>query len=330
MAEKLAIKQISPDPAQRCLIQLLDNALGRGRKCSTQGIYVYGPPGRGKTVVINALVELLPEHATARFHFHEFFHHLNSPKNRVPGERLGSIFTRGLERELQGLKVLIFDEFHCTEPGDAMLMAKLVKYCSQQSIFMVTTSNYSPELLLDDEAFHHLVQPTIATIHNTFEVFELDHQVDYRTLPSTGDAKASGFRAGSLALDRIPDLPQVAPLQVSIGYDHIGSAHILNDAIWIDFAQLCGTRRNTVDYLELSQRYAVWHIMNIPRSAEIPMDEERRFANLLDIFYDRDMQLHLYARDNLERLGHMLHKTEKDRLVSRLAELTYSHPERTN
>lgn len=51
------------------------------------------------------------------------------------------------------------------------------------------------------------------------------------------------------------------------------------------------------------------------------MDEERRFANLIDVFYDKDIEIHLYTQDRLEFLGHQLHDTERARLKSRLAQL---------
>ncbi|WP_396268653.1 AFG1/ZapE family ATPase [Glutamicibacter sp. M10] len=43
-----------------------------------QGVYIYGPPGRGKTLITNTFVALQSSRTTKRFHFHEFFQKLNS------------------------------------------------------------------------------------------------------------------------------------------------------------------------------------------------------------------------------------------------------------
>ena len=328
--ESLKLQNIEVDPVQSELIDLLGRTLRAQSPAKYPGVYIYGPPGRGKTLIMNTLVSVLPEATTARFHFHEFFQRLNSPVNRVPGQPLGAIFAQGLERELAGIEVLVFDEFHCTEPGDAMFMAKLIRHCTEHEIQLFTTSNYGPEKLLDDDTFHHLVQPTIDRIQRDFIVFSLDHSVDYRQLASDPELVHEGYRNGSLNLFEMPDDMPLHDTMIEIGYDEIGPVHLDADEIWIGFDQICQTRRNTADYLELAIRYSRWHITCIPASSNLPMDEERRLANLIDIFYDKNVEVHLYAADNLADLGHMLHDTEKARLTSRLAQLQLNEYERTS
>lgn len=323
-------QHIQVDPVQRELIEILDRCLGKSKSAAHPGIYIYGPPGRGKTLIMNTLVSLMPPATTARYHFHEFFQRLNSPANRIPGQRLGAIFAQGLERELAGLELLVFDEFHCTEPGDAMFMAKLVRHCAEHRIQLITTSNYGPEKLLDDDTFHHLVQPTIDRIKNDFVIFALDHQVDYRQLDADPQQVLEGYRKGSLNLFETPAAQPEHDMMIQIGYDEIGPVHLNAETIWITFDQICRTRRNTADYLELAGRYSCWHVTGIPASTNMPMDEERRLANLIDIFYDKNVEVHLYAADNLGNLGHMLHDTEKARLTSRLAQLQLNEYERTS
>lgn len=325
----LQSQNIVADPVQRDLVELLARSIHQPHAGKQNGgVYVYGPPGRGKTLIINTLVSLLPTATTARFHFHEFFQQLNSPANRISGQPLGAIFAQGLQRELLGLEVLVFDEFHCTEPGDAMFMAKLVKHCMEHDILLITTSNYEPEKLLDDDAFHHLVQPTIQRIRRDFSVLELDHAVDYRRLASQPNAEHAGYRRGTLNLFPAPQQLPSLDTMLEIGYDKIGPVHAGQQSVWITFDQICRTRRNTADYLELATRFACWHIIRIPSSATMPMDEERRLANLIDIFYDKNLEVHLYAEDDLSGLGHMLHDIEKARLTSRLGQLQLRDRER--
>lgn len=315
---------LSLDQGQNDLVKLLAQSLDNLDDPSTRGIYVYGPPGRGKSMLIDAFYAEIDSQISARFHFHEFFQAINNPSKRNGQANVGSVFAEGLHRELHGLKILLFDEFHCVEPGDAMFMARLITYCEEHEIFIVTTSNYAPEQLLDDEYFHRLIEPTIATIRSNFKVFELDAQIDYRTLETPEQLKLSGYRAGTINPGYCPIDDSGFNQQVTIGYDQIGPSKITDSTIEITFDQLCRTRRNTADYLELASRYTCWHIIGIPPSAQVPMDEERRFANLIDVFYDKNVEVHLYTQDLLETLGHQLHDTERARFTSRLAQLQHT------
>lgn len=330
LSEALTKQGIDLDPHQRLLVDVLEQFTAPTSDEGPRGVYIYGPPGRGKTMITNEFVALQPAESTRRFHFHEFFHKLNSPVHRVAGQAMGSVFSQGLVRELAGVNLLIFDEFHCTEPGDAMLMSKLVQYCAEQNISLITTSNYQPENLLDDDAFHHLVKPTINLIRENFEVIELDNTQDYRFLAASERSEYSGFRAGTLTLHPQTLTQSNQPTVIEIGYDQIKATAIDQETVWISFDQLCRTRRNTADYLDLATRFSRWHISQIPASATMPMDEERRLANLIDVFYDKDVEVHLYAEDDLSELGHMLHGTEKARLTSRLAQLKRLEHERTS
>lgn len=313
---------IEVDRHQLELVNILANSLGGQQATAISGVYIYGPPGRGKSMVLDAFCADLAAETTARFHFHDFFRAINSPKAFREGQKIGSIFAEGLARELGDKSVVLFDEFHCVEPGDAMFMARLVAYCQQHGIFLVTTSNYGPEKLLDDDAFHHLILPTITLIRDGFAVFELDAAVDYRTLSTSDTQRSSGYGAGTLNVGKLPEVLPTLDTQIQVGYGEIGPAAVLEQTVFISFEQLCRTRRNTADYLDLASRYSCWHILSVPTSDQMPMDEERRFANLIDVFYDRNIEVHLYTQDQLQHLGQMLHEIEHARLTSRIAQLT--------
>ncbi|GAA0188431.1 cell division protein ZapE [Glutamicibacter creatinolyticus] len=314
---------ITPDESQMELMGALSRLLDPGaNETAPTGCYIYGPTGRGKTMILNALMQTLNPASSARMHFHEFFDAVSRADASETGPK-GSIFMRGLQRELSGLEVLCFDEFHCVEPGDAMFMARLVGYCQEHRIRLITTSNYAPEFLLDDPYFHHLIEPTIAVVRSSFLVHELDHRLDYRTVPTTASA-AGGYRAGSLNVGATPPAPTTPRTTLRAGYDEIEPVYMQGTGLRTSFDQLCRTRRNTRDYLEMSRRFEHWIITDIPAVADMPMDEQRRFANLIDVLYDQNREVHLYCADNLQRLGQALQGIERDRLLSRLAQLPVS------
>ena len=56
----LGQQHIQVDPVQHELIEILDRCLGKSKSAAHPGIYIYGPPGRGKTLIMNTLVSLMP------------------------------------------------------------------------------------------------------------------------------------------------------------------------------------------------------------------------------------------------------------------------------
>lgn len=309
------------EPQERLLRELAQLGSPKSNTPTIRGCYIYGPPGRGKSLLLDTFAAVLDSASSARYHFHEFFHEVQQAgASDEDSSAMGSVFMRGLTSKLQGIRTLCFDEFHCVEPGDAMFMARLVSYCQEHDITLIATSNYAPEQLLDDPYFHHLIEPTIAKIRADFTVFPLDNQLDYRRTEISAAAR-SGFRAGKLLIDVTPPIPKVSASSLRVGYDNLAPVYIDGEHLQISYQLLCQTRRNTRDYLELARQFNRWSIVGIPRSDNLPMDEERRFANLLDVLYDRDVQVDLYCRDELSTLGHQIPLTEAERLSSRLAHL---------
>ena len=322
IVHELKVRGIHVDDNQRALIRLLSDIVhSSGNNKQDSGCYVYGPPGRGKSMILDALFASLDPEETARFHFHDFFHSIQRSFQPSHGGSMGSVFLSGLERELDGITTLCFDEFHCVEPGDAMFMARLVGYCQQHGITLITTSNYEPERLLDDPYFHHLIEPTIEKLRRDFHVFELDNALDYRTVHGSL-RDLGGYSSGTLNIALTPP-PTTLPAQtLQVGPDALHPVYPEDGTLRISFELLCQTRRNTRDYLEMAARFYEWTIEQIPASSTMPLDEQRRFANLLDVLYDRDVRLHLYAADDLTLLGSDLPEIEQQRLASRLAQLS--------
>lgn len=320
---------ISLDGTQRQLVDHLAGLPLTGTKGSQpSGIYIFGPPGRGKSMILDAYFTSLDPETSARYHFHDFFHSIHQASSAAQGGPQGSIFMHGLATRLAGISTLCFDEFHCVEPGDAMFMARLLGYCQDHGITLITTSNYEPEKLLDDPYFHHLIEPTIAKIRSNYRVFELDNRLDYRTIDTPRVAR-SGYRRGNMFVGGTPPVPGSETSDLKVGYDTLSGVFIDGGQLHISYDLLCRTRRNTRDYLELSERFSHWIVPGIPDSKRMPMDEQRRFANLLDVLYDRDIQVDLYCVDDLSGLGEDLAPTESERLISRLAQLTRPITNRT-
>ena len=351
--ERAVAAGLDLDPQQRGTIGLLARNAQRHLSRQHQSpsgdhVYLWGPPGRGKTWILGAFFDALPTSNKRRYHFHEFFRELHATAHKATSTALAQIqepgalgngrgrmdrvaartsaIEKSIEAILGNVEVLCFDEFHCNDPGDAMLLARMFKFIMGRRILLVTTSNYPPEDLLADEYYHHLIVPTIADIREHMDVHELDAQRDYRSI-DVADAQRHGYNTGSILVDpataelhRIglsaPAEHEVASLKPTS--HHIRALRAVPGQLWFDFGDLCEALTSTLDYLELAKEFTHWVISGVPGAAAMTPFGLRRLANAIDVLYDHDIRLDLLAQgDFSESLGH-LPELDAARLASRL------------
>ena len=64
------------------------------------------------------------------------------------------------------------------------------------------------------------------------------------------------------------------------------------DVVWFDFYALCDGPRSQNDYIELAKEYHAVLISGCPSARRLRVDDQaRRFINLVDEFYDRNVKL---------------------------------------
>lgn len=318
-------------------------------------VYLWGPPGRGKTWLVGAFFEALPTQSKLRVHFHDFFRDLHAMAHKATfdamkdieisdtvGEKRGnpdrvaartSAIERSIHSILGNVEVLCFDEFHCNDPGDAMLLARTVKYIVDRGILLITTSNYPPEELLADEYYHHLVMPTIAMIRGEMTVHELDAQRDYRTLNRAEDDRV-GFSRGNVLyswdVEVLATRGLVQPESNEATFltptsHQIRALRIVDRQIWFDFSDLCEALTSTLDYLKLAQDYDHWIISDVPSAERMTPFGLRRMANTIDVLYDQQIRLDLITAENFTDSFAQLPELEAARLHSRINALNPAH-----
>nr|WP_257015727.1 cell division protein ZapE [Rhodococcus sp. ACS1] len=302
------------DDAQRPAAAVLDetaDGLAQGRP-GVRGVYLWGPVGRGKTWLMDRF-HAASEVPKRRVHFHSFFRRLHADAHA-----LGSI-DLAIDAALGDVRLLCFDEFHLHDVGDAMLVARLLKALFARGITLVATSNYPPEGLLPNPLFHHLFEPTITVLERNLTVLRVAGPVDYRT----AGAPDAGFAAGRFVNASEVEVPAPSErVALTVGTRTVTAAAVRDRAVWFEFAALCGTPTAPADYLDLSERFGCWVMTGVPRLREAATDTVRRFANVVDVLYDRGTALTVVADAPWEGMFSGLAGTlDVDRLVSRLSTL---------
>jgi cell division protein ZapE len=287
-----------------------------------RGLYLWGPVGRGKTRVMSMYFDALPTHRKLRVHFHEFFRDLH-PAIRRHRHNLDA----ALDELLDGVDVACFDEFHVHDPADGKFISRLLPALLRRNVRVVLTSNYPPRSLMPNPLFHDDFVPTIELIEQQLTVVAVDGPVDYRTVSGhdTGWPAGAWITPGTahqlarLGLDP-PGLDEsvtVAPAGHPIRLQRGASG-----ALWIDFSDLCVDTTAPADYLALAESFQFWVVSAIPDLRTAGREPSQRFANVVDVLYDRDVTTTFISTTPLDALTEdapLPHDVE--RIMSRLGQL---------
>jgi cell division protein ZapE len=94
------------------------------------------------------------------------------------------------------------------------------------------------------------------------------------------------------------------------------------DIVWFNFAAVCEGPRSQNDYIDIAREFHAVIIADIPALGAGNDDAARRFVNLVDEFYDRNVKLAISAAQPLQTLysGGRL-SFEFERTQSRLLEM---------
>lgn len=102
----------------------------------------------------------------------------------------------------------------------------------------------------------------------------------------------------------------------------IRARKVANDVAWFEFRELCDGPRSQNDYIDLAKIFDAVLISGVEQMNVSTDDIARRFINLVDEFYDRNVKLILSAEVELKDLyaGGRL-EFEFQRTLSRLLEM---------
>jgi cell division protein ZapE len=316
----------SPGRLESSLVQRLFSRKAHNPVWSpVRGLYFWGGVGRGKTFLMDTFYELLPFKEKQRTHFHRFMRQVHQQLKQLEGEKnpLQLVAANFAEQT----RVLCFDEFFVADITDAMILAGLMEALFARGVVLVATSNIAPDGLYQNGLQRSRFLPAIALIEQHTDVVNVDGGVDYRlrTLERAelyhcplGLEAERGLMQSFVAL--APE-PGQADQLLEIEGRHIEARWVADDVVWFEFAMLCDGPRSQNDYIELAREFQTVLLSNVP-CFNLQDDRARRFINLVDEFYDRNVKLVLSAEAPLHELyqaGRLGFEFERTR--SRLLEM---------
>ena len=299
------------------------------------GIYIWGPVGRGKSMLMDLFFADAPVALKRRVHFGEFMlevqERLHKRREKLASEgappEADTIvpIAREIARET---RLLCFDEFQVTNIADAMILARLFETLFDQGITVVATSNRAPDDLYRDGLQRDRFLPFIDLLKQRLEILELGGGHDYRMdrlrnldvyltpLGAWATAKLDeAFRALSDGADGEPrvlrtqgrdvDIPRAAP--------GVAMAHYLD---W------CARPMGAADFICIAENFHTVIVAEIPQMGPDSQDKAARFVTMVDSFYEKKVKLVCSAATAPARLYMQGDGAfEFQRTVSRLMEM---------
>ena len=353
MAVYRALRQrglLQPDPAQQLAIERLQSLyrallhyrpetglrgwLARfglaenGGGHAPVGLYLCGPVGRGKSMLMDLFFRAMPGLRKRRVHFHAFMLEVH---DRIERERRAQT-DRPIAKvagDLAGEAALLcFDEFQVEDIADAMILERLFRALFDAGVVVVTTSNRAPDELYEHGLQRERFLPFIALLKQKLFVLELDSGRDYRLARLHGKPvyhhplDEAAQRALEHAFAELTDGALGARATLAVKGRSLVVPRAARGVAWFSFADLCANPLGAADYLAIAERFPAVIVEGIPRLSPQQRNEARRFNILIDTLYEARTLLIASAEAPPEKIYTAGDGTfEFRRTVSRLIEM---------
>src|SRR5271166_556720 len=292
------------------------------------GLYLCGPVGRGKSMLMDLFFAAVPSRRKRRVHFHAFMLEVHDRIERERRAKTDAPILKVAADIAHEAALLCFDEFQVDDIADAMILGRLFTTLFDAGVVVVATSNLAPDRLYEHGLQRELFLPFVALLKERLEVLELDSGRDWRLArlvgkpvyhhplgPAAHEALAAAFAE---LTDGAPGDSTTLPVK--------GRSLVVPRAArrvaWFDFAELCERPLAAADYLALAEHFAAVIIEGIPRLSPEQRDAARLFNILIDTLYEARTLLIASAEVRPEEIYATGDGTfEFQRTISRLIEM---------
>jgi cell division protein ZapE len=257
-----------------------------------KGLYLWGPVGRGKSMLMDLFFAAAPVAAKRRVHFHAFMLEVHDRieierrrKSRQPIGRVAALLAAEAS-------LLCFDEFQVNDIADAMILERLFRALFDGGTVIVATSNRHPERLYENGLQRDRFLPFIALLQQRLDVVELDSGRDYRLARMIGkptyfqplDEAAHRALAGAFAAltEGMPERSETLTVMART----LAVPRAAGHTAWFSFEELCERPLSAVDYLALAERFAAIVVEGIPCLGPRQRNAAQRFHILIDTLYE--------------------------------------------
>ena len=335
---------LTPDPAQADVItalERLETDLGKrglfGKPPEVRGVYLYGPPGRGKSMLMDLFYSATPEPRKTRAHFHAFMARIHDlvkqwregdarTRKAVFGTHKGDDPIPPIAKLIASeARLLCFDELQVTDIADAMILGRMFETLFEDRVVLAITSNRAPEDLYKNGINRQLFLPFIDIIRQRCEVVQTAGVRDWRLdrMSSAQVWHTPDDRAGFEDLWReLKGGEPEEPAQLKVLGRDVVIKRTVGSMARATFDDLCARPLGPQDYLAIAERFHTLFLEDVPILSSANHHEARRLVTLVDALYEAKTKLIVLAAARPEALyTEGVGAFEFERTVSRFNEM---------
>ena len=289
--------------------------------------YLYGKVGVGKTMLLDFVYDKL-EIKKNRQHFNEFMINFHDFRHKKKDNNMIRDFVKMLKKKYD---LIYLDEFQVTNIVDAMILGKLFEVIFEENIKMIITTNIKLNDLYKDGLQREQFLPFISIIENFSIQKELKIMDDYRIKNNEKPQQIfyplnekTSFKINQKFRELTRGHNKERKIVVTKGRNFV-IENFYSGVARLKFKDLCEKNLGAEDYINIAKICNHIFIEDIPVFNDEKSNQQLRFIILIDIFYEKKINLTLSLEKNLDNLGSSnKHLEVFKRTISRVFEMTNS------
>ena len=259
-----------------------------------QGLYLYGPVGRGKSMLMDLFYHSIAGDHKRRVHFHEFMLEIHDTMHRWR-QRDGKVqdpLPKIAAEIAKETWLFCFDEFQVENIADAMILGRLFEGLFDEGVVIVATSNRHPDELYKGGLQRDRFLPFIEVLKSRIDILELEAERDYRRdrlvdmgvyhTPLGADSDA----ALDAAFAALTDAAAGEPAELTAVGRKVAVPLAAKGVARFTFEELCERPLGAPDFLVIAKAYHTVILAGIPILLPAKRNEAKRLVTLIDALYE--------------------------------------------
>ncbi|MDC0198947.1 cell division protein ZapE [Pseudomonadota bacterium] len=263
-------------------------------------LYLYGPVGRGKTMLLQAINDYYFSNS-GTFHFVEFMQLVHKKLSDFSGNSDPLLMVvKSLSKDY---KIIFLDEFQIEDIADAMIIGTLIESLTSKGTRLMITSNSHPDHLYKNGLQRAKFLKTINFINNNFFIHHLLGTEDYRLreiahFDSSADDRNSDKSVRDF-LQRTFNSEFINKTKFSVSSRTFNCLGCSEKILWLSFDDFFSSPCASKDFIEIIKIYEWVFINNFHSCNDDNIDKLRRFISFIDIAYQEKQKLKFFFDPNL-------------------------------